>query len=101
MNPLHSIKENIDQIVSDTKVQIKSIQNDLKILPETAQQLTQNAQVALDEVTVRIEALSKQLLNEKVLNDRYKLQVQKTVKEIHKLVNEALDSLKKAIQKAK
>lgn len=101
MKPLNTFRQKLDQIVSDTKVQISSIRNDIKLVPETAQQLAKNTQVIMDEAIIKIEAMSKQLVQEKIFNAEYKVQIQKAVDEIQSVVNNTLDTIKDAINRAK
>lgn len=101
MSSLDNFRVQINQILSDTKVQIVSIQNDLEIVPETIRQLTSNAQFLLDEALIKIEALSKQLMNDKVINDQNRSQINKAVAELQKMVNNTYSFIKGAINKAK
>lgn len=101
MSTTHNFKQQIDQVLSDIKVQINSIQNDLEIVPETIQQIAKNAQVILDEALIKVEALSKQVMNDKIINDQNKAQIHKAVNELQKVINNTFSFVKEAINKAK
>lgn len=95
------IKNNFDQFVSDVKVQISSIQNDIKILPETIQQVAANSQVLLGEARIKIESLADGVINGDLLKKDYKPEIQRVVVELQSSVTKMLDSIKNAIEKAK
>lgn len=101
MSNFESIKSNLSQIISDVKIQIESIQNDIKILPETIQQIAANSQVLLGQARMQIEAVSDEVLNGKIFNKDYKPEIQRVVTELQSSVIKMLDSIKTAIEKAK
>ncbi|HUH75570.1 MAG TPA: hypothetical protein VLZ75_14340 [Chitinophagales bacterium] len=101
MSNFDSIKNNVDQIISDVKVQIASIQNDIKILPETVEQIAANSQVLLGQARMQIEAVSDDLLKGKLFKKDYKPEIQRVVTELQTSVIKMLDSIKNAIEKAK
>lgn len=101
MSNFESIKNNLSQIISDVKIQIESIQNDIKILPETIQQIAANSQVLLGQARMQIEAVSDEVLNGKIFNKDYKPEIQRVVTELQSSVIKMLDSIKTAIEKAK
>lgn len=101
MSNFESIKNNLSQIISDVKIQIESIQNDIKILPETIQQIAANSQVLLGQARMQIEAISDEVLNGKIFNKDYKPEIQRVVTELQSSVIKMLDSIKTAIEKAK
>lgn len=101
MANLDFIKNNFDQFVNDVKVQVSSIQNDIKILPETIQQVAANSQVLMGEARIKIESLSDGFLKGDLLKKNYKPEVQRVVVELQTSITKMLDSIKNAIEKAK
>lgn len=101
MASLDFLKKNIDQLVADVKTQAASIQNDIKILPETIQQLAANSQVLLGEARMKFEAVSDDLLKGDLFKKDYTPEIQKVVVELQTSVTKMLDSIKNAIEKAK
>ena len=101
MSKFNSIKNNFDQIVSDVKVQFESIQNDIKVIPGTIEQIAANSQEFLGMARVQFEAVSDKILNEKILKKDYKPEIQRVVTELQTSVIKMLDSIKNAIEKAK
>jgi hypothetical protein len=101
MSNLDSIKANFNQLLSDVKVQIESIQNDIKILPETLSQIAANSQVLMGQARMQIEAVSEEVINGKIFNKDYKPEIKRVVTELQTSVIKMLDSIKNAIEKAK
>ena len=101
MSNLDSIKANFNQLLSDVKVQIESIQNDIKILPETVSQIAANSQVLMGQARMQIESVSEEVINGKIFNKDYKPEIKRVVTELQTSVIKMLDSIKNAIQKAK
>lgn len=95
------IKNNFNQLISDVKVQISSIENDIKILPETIQQVASNSQVLLGEVRIKFESLADGIIHGDLLKKDYKPEIQRVVVELQTSVTKMLDSIKNAIEKAK
>lgn len=95
------IKNNFNQLISDVKVQISSIENDIKILPETIQQVASNSQVLLGEARIKFESLADGIIHGDLLKKDYKPEIQRVVVELQTSVTKMLDSIKNAIEKAK
>lgn len=95
------IKKNAEQLIADAKIHVASIQNDIKVLPETVQQLAANSQVLLGEARMKFEAVSDDLLKGDLFKKDYKPEIQKVVVELQTSVTKMLDSIKNAIEKAK
>jgi|GEM_PF-3681174 len=94
-------KENLDKFVQDAKVQVESLQNDIKVLPETVQQILANSQVLLGEARVKFEALSDEVIKGDFLKKDYRPEIEKVVVELQTSVSRMFDSIKDAINKAK
>lgn len=101
MANLEFIKNNIEQLIADVKVQVSSIQNDIKVLPETVQQIAANSQVLLGEARMTFEAVSDEFVKGELFKKDYKPEIQKVVVELQSSVTKMLDSIKNAIEKAK
>lgn len=101
MASLDFFKNNVDQFVSDVKVQISSIQNDIKVLPETIQQIAANSQVLMGEARIKLESLTDGIIQGDLLKKDYKPEIQRVVVELQTSVTKMLDSIKNAIEKAK
>lgn len=101
MASIDFIKNNLDQLIADTKVQLESIQNDIKVLPETIQQIAANSQVLMSEARTKLESVADGFINGDLLKKDYKPEIQKVVVELQTSVTKILDSIKKAIEKAK
>lgn len=101
MRDINSIKKDINQLITDARVQLDSLQNEIKILPDTLQQLASNSQVIFDEARMKIEKASDKFIKENPLNKNYKDQIQNVVDKVHTSINQTLDAIKDAIEKAK
>ncbi len=101
MANLEFIKKNIEQLVADVKVQVSSIQNDIKVLPETVQQLAANSQVLLGEARMKFESVTDEFVKGDLFKKDYKPEIQRVVTELQTSVTKMLDSVKNAIEKAK
>ncbi len=101
MSNFNFIKGNLDQLVSDAKVQIESIKNDIRILPETLEQIAANSQVLMGQARMQIESVSDDLLKGKFFNKDYQSEIKHVVVELQTSVTKMLDSIKNAIEKAK
>ncbi|MCO5229855.1 MAG: hypothetical protein M9958_01735 [Chitinophagales bacterium] len=98
---LESFKKNLDLFVSDVKVQIDSIQNDIKVFPETLEQLAANSQVLFGQAKAQFQTIGAEFKNGNLLKKDFKPQIQKVTVELQTAVIKMLDSVKRAIENAK
>ena len=101
MSNFDSIKNNLNQLLADAKIQIESVKNDFRVLPETVAQIASNSQVLMGQARMQVEAVSDEILKGDFFKKDYKPEVQRVVTELQTSVVKMLDSIKNAIQKAK
>lgn len=96
-----TLKNGFQQLMADTKVQMESIQNDIRLIPETLEQLAENSQVLMGQTRMQIEAMTDKIMDGTFFQKEYKTQIQHTVTELQTAVVKMLDSIKNAIEKAR
>ncbi|MCO5233660.1 MAG: hypothetical protein LC105_07835 [Chitinophagales bacterium] len=101
MANLESFKKNWDLFISDVKIQVESVKNDIKVLPETIEQLASNSQVLLGQAKAQLQTISAEFQNGNLLKKDFKPQIKKVTVELQTAVIKMLDSVKHAIEKAK
>lgn len=96
-----TLESKLNLFLSDVKVQLKSVQNDIRLIPETVEQIAANSQVLLGQARMGIESMTDKLVDGDLFKKDYKLQIQHVVTELQTSVVKMLDSIKNAIEKAK
>lgn len=93
--------DNFDQLLDDAKVQVESLSNDLKELPETVQGLLAEGQEKLHVAREQADLLKTQILTGEIFQKDYKPEIQKVVSELETATQQIFESIKTAISNAK
>ena len=101
MANLQFFMENFDKFLEDTKIQVESLGNDLKDLPESLQQTARGVEEQVASITERIPAASRELLSGALLKRDLRPELSQAVSHLEMEVDELFTRIKSAIEKAK
>ena len=93
--------DNFDKLMADAGIQVESLTNDLKALPETLEQTIANVQVQAEAIKEKVEATTQQLLSGELLQQDFRPELQKIVADVEEKVDAVFTEIKSAIERAK
>jgi hypothetical protein len=93
--------DNFDQLLGDAKVQVESLSNDFKELPDAIQGLLYEGQEKLQAAKEQADVLKAQILTGEIFQNDYKPEIQRVVSELESATQQIFESIKIAINNAK
>lgn len=101
MADLEFFRANFDRFLADAQVQIESLSNDLKDLPNTLQQVVIEGQGKVEEVKALVEQGIADLQSGELLSKDYTPEIKDAVEKLETAVQEIYVSIRNAIENAK
>ena len=98
---LQFFKENFDKFLADAKVQVESFQNDVQSVPQFVNETLENVKLQSEDLIGKLQSTSQEVLKGDFLKKDFSTEIQNAVSSAQAVVNNAFDSIKEAIEKAK
>lgn len=101
MANLQFFRENFDKFLEDAKVQVESLTNDFKDIPDGIQETLAQFQQELPHLGEKFATASRNVLNGTLVNKDFRPALQEIVSHLEKEVDNIYVRIKSAIEKAK